>query len=95
VPDGIVVYDDRILVFEIKFQHMPEAWWQLVKLYRPVLEAYKPVPVVTVEVCRSYDPAQPFPEHVVLINPDSLMELRKMDIGKAAASFWVVKWKNS
>lgn len=52
---------------EIKFQHMPEAWWQLRKLYQPALEFKLRRPVFVLEVCKSYDPAMPFPEPIELV----------------------------
>lgn len=84
IPDGIVARpgsrprDRYCIIFEIKLQHCPEAWWQLEKLYRPVLEAFKrPAQhtstgwqtwtIFCCEVCRSYDPVMPFPVKTRLI----------------------------
>lgn len=70
IPDG--VYSPPagpLFVFEIKSQHMPEAWWQLRRLYQPVLEACRPRRcVVPIEVTKSYDPAQSFPEKIEVIH---------------------------
>lgn len=64
-PDGLLVYPDYIFIFEIKYQHCPEAWWQLERLYKPLLTlAFPRRPVSVVEICRSYDPSMPFPCHV-------------------------------
>lgn len=61
-PDGVLCFDHSIFVFEIKYQHVPEAWWQLEKLYAPLLRLLFPShPIALIEVCRSYDPATPFP----------------------------------
>lgn len=62
VPDGLILRADRTVIFEIKFAHCPEAWWQLRKLYSPILELAYSKPVQVVEIVRSYDPATPFPE---------------------------------
>lgn len=61
-PDG--VYVDRafktLTIIEIKYAHTATAWWQLFRLYLPVLErlfdghGYE---FRCVEVCRWYDPA--------------------------------------
>lgn len=66
-PDGLITFFDSMVIVEIKVQHMPEAWWQLRKLYQPVLEAYTSKVVRCLEICRSYDPAMPFPEEFELI----------------------------
>lgn len=68
-PDGVLIEKDFIVIFEIKYQHVPEAWWQLEKLYKVVLDGLYHRPVSLVEICRSYDPATPFPCEVEFI-PD-------------------------
>lgn len=75
VPDGIATFGDHTLVvFEIKIQHMPDAWWQLVKLYKPVLQAWHPeAHIICIEVTKTYDPAVPFPcEHEIIYAPRML-----------------------
>jgi hypothetical protein len=68
VPDGLLIQPRATFVFEIKVRHMADSWWQLRKLYVPVLEALDPrVPVVPIEVCQSYDPAIEYPEAVQMI----------------------------
>lgn len=67
-PDGVLKLNNFVVIFEIKHQHCPEAWWQLERLYRPVIEVIWPnTPVMCIEVCRSYDPSMPFPCPVTLI----------------------------
>jgi len=69
VPDGIL-FDNRggAIIFEIKISHVPDAWWQLRKLYQLVLEQLGYISEVSViEVVRSYDPSQAFPEEVSII----------------------------
>lgn len=69
IPDGVFFCPDYSILFEVKSQHMPEAWWQLRRLYQPTLEFKRPgKPCYVVEVCRSYDPGTPFPEPTVLID---------------------------
>lgn len=61
-PDGILVFDDFVVVVEIKYQHMPEAWWQLDQLYKPLIAKLWPQKQISlIEICRSYDPSMPFP----------------------------------
>lgn len=74
-PDGLFVVrqnlrllPSHVFIFEIKHQHVPEAWWQLEKLYKRVLEKLFLCPISLVEICRSYDPSMPFPVPVTLIS---------------------------
>lgn len=92
VPDGIATWQDdgeeTLAIFEIKIQHMPDAWWQLEKLYKPVLSAWHPTAhVVCVEVTKTYDPAVPFPcEHELIYSP-RMLELPKV---LRRSNFWVL-----
>jgi hypothetical protein len=77
VPDAIIHCPQFVIVVEIKLQHMPEAWWQLRKLYEPVLKhIYGSRVVACVEMVKHYDSGMPFPEAVNVIddlhdvNPD-------------------------
>lgn len=76
IPDGYLLYDGiteaQLTIFEIKSRHTPDAWWQLEKLYKPVLKqwlaAYNRTPrICLVEVCRSFDPAIVFPVKTYLV----------------------------
>lgn len=90
-PDGILFDEDRTFIFEIKSQHMPEAWWQLRRLYEPLLRKALPgiVEFFVIEVCRSYDPSMPFPEPIILIT-----DLRKYVAERSQApGFGVFQWK--
>jgi len=66
-PDGLLQCPDHVFIFEIKYGHVPEAWWQLEKLYKVALANRYHCPISLVEVCRSYDPATPFPVPVTLV----------------------------
>lgn len=85
IPDGLVIRDMACVVIEIKSQHMPEAWWQLRKLYEPVLRKVYPV-VALLEICKSYDPHMPFPETPLLL--DGITKDRLGD-----GEFGVYPWK--
>lgn len=67
-PDGILVRKNHLVIFEIKYTHVPEAWWQLEKLYKVVLDGLYHRPISLVEICRSYDPSTPFPCEVGMIS---------------------------
>lgn len=66
-PDGILPLDRYgVVVFEVKVTFTSDAWWQLRKLYEPVLKRALGVDrVVPCLVCKNFDPAVPFPERYV------------------------------
>lgn len=69
-PDGLLFSGDstRVTIVEIKHSHTQRAWWQLRKLYQPVLQALYPEASVQVcEVTRYYDNMIPFNEKVELV----------------------------
>lgn len=70
-PDGLVIDLDngRIICVEVKYSHTAEAWWQVERLYLPVLRhCFDPAiwAFERCEVVRWYDPAISFPEPVEL-----------------------------
>lgn len=68
IPDGVDVFEDKVVLSEIKYQHTPDAWWQMRRLYEPLLRRFFPTAAVSLlEICRTYDPATPFPEVVRLV----------------------------
>lgn len=72
-PDGVLFVPGagRIVIVEIKYQHTPDAWWQVRHLYQPVLEHIFPPSLWEYEVCevvKWFDPHVAFPERVVLAN---------------------------
>jgi len=88
-PDGILWLDDRTVVFEIKRQHMPEAWWQLRKHYQPVLEAYSMKPVQVCEIVEDFDLQMPFPEQGFHFFENSgLDDFLKMPVGQFGVWWW-------
>jgi len=85
-----LILGDRIVVVEIKLQHMPEAGWQLNDLYRPVVRVeHDGMPVSCLEICRSYDPAMPFP-----VPFDLIQSLEKWTSDrKERNGFAVLEWR--
>jgi len=58
-PDAVLRFNDRTVVVEVKSRgtQVGDAWWQLERYYRPVVEATFPSdPVFTVAVVRRIDP---------------------------------------
>lgn len=81
-PDGLLFLEDprRIAVLEVKYQHCIEAYWQLEHYYLLLLrEFFRKLeePLVTVEVCKWYDPATQFPRPVRLV--ECLTQARPRD----------------
>lgn len=69
-PDALLFdYDlGRITIVEVKYQHVEMSWWQLHKLYAPIVKQVfgdKWIPHF-VSVVKWYDPAIPYPEEVRL-----------------------------
>jgi len=65
-PDAYCMVDGRLVIFEIKLRHTDLAWWQLRKLYEPVLATEYPfVETVVVEMTKSYLGTVPFPERPI------------------------------
>lgn len=63
--DGLLISRDTATIFEVKYTLYPEVWWQLRKLYEPVIRrAFLPRHVELVVVCRKFDPAVVFPERL-------------------------------
>jgi hypothetical protein len=87
IPDGIYGVPTHFILFEIKSQHVPDAWWQLRQLYQPVLRCLSHLEVFCVEVCGSFDPAMPFPEPIEWI--EDLAEYVK----RPSRKFGVFQWR--
>ena len=72
-PDGILLdrAQDAAVIYEVKYQHTPDAWWQLRELYLPVVR--KAMPKLRVvglcEIVHWHDPGVKFPERYDL-TPD-------------------------
>jgi hypothetical protein len=71
-PDGLLLLSDplRLVVVEVKYQHTPDAYWQLEHYYLPLLQIFfarSGRELATVEVCKWYDPALQFPRPVRMV----------------------------
>lgn len=59
--------EPEVLIFEIKLGHNIMAYWQLRRLYQPVISILYPDCKIRVcEIVKSFDPAVPWPEEVAL-----------------------------
>lgn len=65
-PDGFVLKEAEkiILIVEFKLSHTSDAWWQVRKLYEPVIRRLfgNEWKYQALEVCRWLKPETPFPE---------------------------------
>lgn len=66
-PDAILHTQFATVIFEIKYSFTSDAWWQLRHLYEPVIRKVYARPIAVVVVCKSFDPAVPFPEKYALL----------------------------
>lgn len=68
-PDGVLLQHERrrFTIIEVKYQHTSDAWWQVEKLYRPVLEFLFPGwECARCEVVKWFDGTIAFPEQTKL-----------------------------
>lgn len=84
-PDGLLIdiAGGVIVVIEVKHHHTAEAWWQLERLYRPVLQHIFPWQLwrlEVLEVVRWYDPAVLFPCPVALVDDPMHMPRGKFGV---------------
>jgi hypothetical protein len=69
--DGILVDAEHkvLTIIEFKYQHTENAWWQLFRLYKPVVEKLfsgRGFRVKCLEICKWFDPAIRAPQAPVL-----------------------------
>lgn len=81
-PDAILLWQDGIVIIETKITHTPHSWYQLVQLYKPVVQKHLGLVPSLVSIVKSYDPATPYPEEhdyifeISELNPDKVGILR-------------------
>ena len=84
IPDGVLELDDRVVVVEVKYSHCELAWWQLNKLYGPLLLRLFAKPIHACEIVHSFDPDVKWPTGAMLTH--SLHRLSPHSTG-------VLQWK--
>lgn len=69
-PDGLLFKGSKIHVLEMKLSHCEDAFYQLIKLYVPVVSNYfgSNFTYHPIEVVRWYDAAKPFPVKPIIIH---------------------------
>lgn len=69
IPDGILSLGRTTVVIEVKLSHTERAWWQLRRLYLPLLRCLLPATqrVVGVELCCNFDPELRWPEAFTIL----------------------------
>lgn len=87
IPDGLLRLGARYVLIEIKLTHTEKAWWQLQRLYLPLISTLvlRGAYIQCFEICRSYDPAVQFPAPHKLVT--SLHEVLPREVTG------VVQWK--
>lgn len=61
--DGLLRGAHSVAIIEVKYSFTSNAYYQLRKLYEPVVrKAFSPQKVALIVVCRNFDPSVPFPE---------------------------------
>lgn len=70
IPDALLIDPEynTVVLFEVKIRHTLDAYWQLWKLYKPLLEALRYGKVYCVEVVKSYDPSCVWPVECELVD---------------------------
>lgn len=84
IPDGILRFPDRTVIVEVKYTHCEKAWWQLNRLYAPLILRLIPLPIFLCEIVHSFDPDVAWPLPPVLST-----SLHKLPIGTTG----VIEWK--
>ena len=89
-PDGLFLDIRRaqLTIVEIKLKHTARAWWQLQRLYLPVVKEIFPPRswrYSLLEVCCWLDPSEPFPTTYELVDEPAL---------SPPGHFGVMTWRN-
>lgn len=77
IPDGILLNGNEVIILEIKHRHTADAWFQLRRLYQPVVQRALGRPTRLIEVVKSYDPLVRFPEpHYICQDLETFLQSR-------------------
>ena len=86
-PDALLLGLEQNLIYEVKYKHCAEAWFQLWRLYVPVLEKWAGSAGKKwqgIEVVKWHDPATNFPEKYSLAA--DILEIPRN--GRTAVHIW-------
>ena len=84
-PDGLMIdfHNGTINVVEIKLRHTSDAWWQVRHLYIPVVSKLfgeRDWVYGAQEVCKWFDPDEPFPEDYVMLTQPAVSPIGKFGV---------------
>lgn len=87
-PDALLFFPRRVTIVEVKLTHCAKAWWQLRRLYEPVVAKVFPSRrVELVEIATAFDPAVATPEPFTIMK--ELDEIRN----QAGSAVRCLSWK--
>lgn len=81
IVDGLLALDDEVVVVEVKLRHTVDAWFQLRKLYQPVLKKALNKPIRALEICSVYEPQARFPEPFLIVTNIEEFIRSRCDLG--------------
>lgn len=67
IPDGFLDLPDRIILVEVKYSHCEIAWWQLNRLYGPLLSRLTSKPIHACEIVHTFDPDVKWPTPATVV----------------------------
>ena len=86
-PDGLIcdMKQGKITIIEFKLQHTVQAWWQLRRLYEPVVKKLfgEKFTYSMLEIARWVDPDIDFPEHYTYIK-----DPMEVEVGAFGVHIW-------
>lgn len=90
-PDGVLIDFEAgaLTLIEVKYQHTTDAWWQMRRLYEPVLRTLFPPHLWSIsclEVVKWYDPSVLFPEPTRLVS--SISSAQHLPHGTTGIHIW-------
>lgn len=84
IPDGLLYTPAGTVIVEIKLRHCMEAWFQLRRLYGPLVEKALPGKVKLLEICQHYEPEVKFPEQFQVVT-----SIEQFFAGEANIGVWL------
>lgn len=90
-PDALILYEDKLVIFEVKRTHSLDSWFQLEKIYSPVLRQIFPdKPQLLVSLSSGFDPQIGWPSPLHLC--DGFSDLATVPEGHAAIQWREKDW---
>jgi hypothetical protein len=89
-PDAICDREWDVWLFEIKYTHTLDAFWQMTRYYEPIVAKCFGKPVRKIEIVNSFDPDVKFPMPLtVSLEPEEFFSRKSYDLG----TIEVIRWK--